>query len=184
MRGVIFNLLEEVVEAVHGSDTWDGLLDRAGLDGVYTAGGNYKDEELVRLVHEAALLTAQGEDAVLRWFGQHAIPLVAERFPAYFTASSSTLPFLRGVNDVIHQEVMKLYPGAMCPHFQLSDGPARTLRMIYNSPRRMCGLAHGFMLGVADYYGETLELTQPHCMHHGATQCVFEVATVGPAAAQ
>jgi len=41
MKGIVFNLLEEVVTTHHGSDTWDLLLDTARLDGAYTSLGSY-----------------------------------------------------------------------------------------------------------------------------------------------
>ena len=37
MKGVIFNLLEDVVVTTHGSTAWENLLDAAGVDGVYTS---------------------------------------------------------------------------------------------------------------------------------------------------
>ena len=37
MKGIIYNLLEEVVSAEHGEDTWDALVDAAGVDGIYTS---------------------------------------------------------------------------------------------------------------------------------------------------
>ena len=40
---VVFNLLEEIVVREHGEETWDLLLERAGLGGVYTSLGNYPD---------------------------------------------------------------------------------------------------------------------------------------------
>ena len=33
MKGVIFNVVEEVVTDVYGGDTWDDLLDAAASDG-------------------------------------------------------------------------------------------------------------------------------------------------------
>jgi hypothetical protein len=50
MKGIVFNLLEEVVRRAYGEDTWDTLLEAAGLDGVYTSLGNYPHEELLQLV--------------------------------------------------------------------------------------------------------------------------------------
>lgn len=32
----MFNLLEQLVSRDYGEDTWDDLLDEAGLDGAYT----------------------------------------------------------------------------------------------------------------------------------------------------
>ena len=39
MKGVVFNLLEQLVARDYGEDTWDALLDAGGLDGVYTSLG-------------------------------------------------------------------------------------------------------------------------------------------------
>ena len=36
MKGIIFNLLEDVVVDAYGDRMWDDLLDTTGLDGVYT----------------------------------------------------------------------------------------------------------------------------------------------------
>lgn len=45
MKGVVFNVLEQVVSAEHGEDTWDRLLDEADLDGAYTSLGSYEDAD-------------------------------------------------------------------------------------------------------------------------------------------
>lgn len=50
MKGIIFNLAEEVVSDAYGPDTWDDLLDAWGVDGAYTSLGNYPDDDLHRLV--------------------------------------------------------------------------------------------------------------------------------------
>ena len=53
MRGVVFNLLEQVVVETAGEDEWDDLLDRAGSDGVYTSACDYDITELLRARREA-----------------------------------------------------------------------------------------------------------------------------------
>lgn len=50
IKGIVFNLLEEIVSEQHGPDTWDALLDATEVDGSYTSLGNYPDEELLALV--------------------------------------------------------------------------------------------------------------------------------------
>jgi predicted hydrocarbon binding protein len=35
----------------------------------------------------------------------------------------------------------------------------------------MCDVAHGFVDGVADYYGETIDFSEVSCMHKGAPSC-------------
>ncbi|MEY9199367.1 hypothetical protein ABIA16_004546 [Sinorhizobium fredii] len=79
---------------------------------------------------------------VLRWFGERAMPILQERYPALFEDHSSARNFILSVNNIIHPEVRKLYSGASCPffHFRESDN-GRTVTMGYESSRKMCDLA-------------------------------------------
>ena len=66
MKGIIFNLVEEVVTNDHGQDAWDDILASADVDGAYTAVGSYSDDELLAIVGAAAAATGLSEDDVLR----------------------------------------------------------------------------------------------------------------------
>jgi len=175
MKGIIFNLLEEAVSMEYGDATWDALLDRAGLEGAYTSLGSYDDAEVIALVDVAAAVLGIGPQEVLRWFGKRAMPLLAARFPTFFGAHSSARSFLLTLNNIIHPEVRKLYPGASPPVFDFDNGPDGALIIGYNSARRLCSLAEGFMRGAAEYYHERVDICQPQCMHEGASKCVFKV---------
>ena len=50
MKGIIFNLLEDIVRQHHGLDVWEAMLDLSGASGIYTSLGNYSDEEIFALV--------------------------------------------------------------------------------------------------------------------------------------
>ena len=54
MKGVVFNLLEQVVVREYGENVWDDLLDATGLGGAYTSLGSYPDQEMMSLVSAAA----------------------------------------------------------------------------------------------------------------------------------
>lgn len=175
MKGIVFNLLEEVVSKEYGDDTWDRLLDDAGLDGAYTSLGSYADAEVLALVTAAsAALNLPAQD-ILRWFGRHAMPLLAERYPAFFAMHSGARSFLLTLNSIIHPEVEKLYPGATTPVFDFDVDDQDRLVVGYKSPRKMCALAEGFMAGSADYFEEQTDIEHPVCMHHGAEKCIFYV---------
>lgn len=175
MKGIVFNLLEDAVAGAYGDAAWDRFLDEAGLDGAYTSLGSYDDAEIFALVRVAARTLGMPEDDVLRWFGQQAMPLLARRFPAFFANHADTRAFLLTLNGIIHPEVCKLYPGASTPLFDFDTSLADVLRIGYDSPRRLCALAEGFMLGAASHFGERVEIGQSECMHHGAARCVFDV---------
>jgi Haem-NO-binding len=175
VKGIVFNLLQEVVTAAHGADAWDDLLDRSNSGGVYTSLGSYPDEELERLVETACDMLGLSRDAVLRWFGAEAMPLLAKAYPAFFANHTSARTFVAGINNVIHAEVRKLYTGAECPHFNIREPTEGVLTMDYRSSRRMCALAQGFVEGAGKLYGEALEFHHVACTASGADRCVFEV---------
>ncbi len=175
MKGVIFNLLEQAVVDAHGDDMWFDLLEEAGIDGAYTSLGSYPDSEMIALVETAARKLAVPPADVLRWFGRTAMPMLAERYQPFFAAHRSARSFVLSVNDIIHPEVRKLYSGAGCPHFHFSDDAEGRLIIGYQSPRRMCHLAHGFIEGAADHYGEQVTLDHLACMLDGSPVCRLAV---------
>jgi len=158
MKGVVFNLLEEVVTGEFGSDTWDDLLDDAGLSGAYTSLGNYSDAEIEALVDAAARRLSMEPAHVLRWFGERAMPLLKQRYPALFANHASSRNFILSVNNIIHPEVRKLYVGASCPFFHFKEDADGTLTMRYESTRNLFDLAHGFVLGAAALWHETVTI--------------------------
>jgi predicted hydrocarbon binding protein len=45
------------------------------------------------------------------------------------------------------------------------------MALAYQSPRRMCWLAHGFIEGAADHFGETVEIEHQSCMLENSPVC-------------
>lgn len=176
MKGIVFNLLEEIVASEHGEDTWDDLLDDAGLDGAYTSLGNYADEELMRLVAAASARLELPADDVVRWFGRHATPIFKRHYPDLFTPHSSTRPFVLTLNEIIHPEVRKLYPGADVPVFEFDTSSDEILVMGYSSARKLCTFAEGLLQGAGDIFDEQLTIKQPACMNRGDERCRLEIS--------
>lgn len=176
MKGIVFNMLEEIVSAEYGEDTWDDLLDDAGLDGSYTSLGNYEDDDLMRLVAAASGRMEMPADDVVRWFGRSATPLFKRRYPDFFSAHDSTVPFVLTLNEIIHPEVRKLYPGADVPVFDFATPSADVLVMGYSSARKLCAFAEGLLLGAGDVFGQQLTINQPSCMNRGDERCRLEIS--------
>ncbi len=183
MKGIVFNLLEDVVTAAHGAETWDALLAGAGLDGAYTSLGNYPDDHLFRLVGVAAQALQLKPAAVVRWFGVKAIPLFAGRYPELFAGHRSARTFVLTLNNIIHPEVRKLYPGADVPDFEVDQSRPELLVLGYRSARQLCALAEGLVEGAAGYYGESVTIQHPRCLHRGDDQCRLEIVFERKAAA-
>ena len=175
MKGVVFNLLERVVVNKYGEAAWDQLLDATKLSGVYTTLGSYPDEEIEQLVGAASAALNIPAPDVLRWFGREAMPLLALQYPVFFESHQNAGSFIMSVNAIIHPEVRKLYAGAGCPHFSFEKAENGSFLMGYNSPRKLCTLAQGFMEGAGDHYGNTVLVEHPRCMHKGDSNCVMSV---------
>lgn len=173
MKGIVFNLLEEVVSEEHGEDVWDRILDAAGLEGAYTAVGSYDDAEFLALVAAASGLTKTPPDALVRWFGARSLPRFAARYPAFFEGHTSARSFVLTLNDVIHPEVRKLFPGADVPNFVFETPDENTVELGYISPRRLCSFAEGLVEGAAAHFGETVTMRQTECMKRGGDRCVL-----------
>lgn len=173
MKGIVFSVLEQVVVAEHGERTWDGLLEAAGVDGAYTAVGSYPDEELSRLVRAAAAALRVDGDEVLRWFGRSAMPLFADRYPHVFEGHTSARALVLTLNDVIHPEVRKLFPGAYVPEFDFTSSEADRLVLGYRSERRLCAFAEGLLHGAADHFREMVTVEHAQCMKRGDDRCVL-----------
>ena len=176
MKGIVFNIMEQVISDQHGERFWDDVLEAAGSDGVYTAVGTYPHEELISLVGAAAGMLEVSPDDLVQDFGRRAIPHFVERYLHFFTPHADTRSFILTLNEVIHPEVRKLFPGAEAPSFEFSLPNERTVQLAYISTRQLCSFAEGLVLGAADHYGEMVEIRQTSCMKRGDPRCVLVCA--------
>lgn len=173
MKGVIFNLLEQVVTEDFGEQTWDALLDATGLEGAYTAVGSYDDGELMALVGAASKALDKPADDVVRWFGRQSLPILASRYPGFFEGHETTKGFLLTLNAVIHPEVRKLFKGAYAPSFEFETSKDDVLELGYISDRNLCSFAEGLIEGAAAHYGEEVSIEQTQCAKRGDEKCVL-----------
>lgn len=176
MKGIIFNLVEDVVTDGYGVDAWEDLLDQSGVQGAYSAVGSYPDAELGSLLQSASSMTGASTDDLQVMIGRQSVPMLQERYPEFFTLHADSRSFLGSLNEVIHPEVRKLYSGAEPPHFDFADSPDGDLIMDYHSHRSLCRLAEGLILGTGDAYGEEVSVHQTQCKSQGAPFCRLVVA--------
>ncbi len=175
MKGIVFQLLEQVVTQHHGEAAWDRLLTEAGMEGAYTSLGNYEDAELFKIVGVASRHLNLPPADVVRWFGRNAIPLLSRQYARVFTPHRCTRDFVLTLNSVIHPEVRKMYPGADVPNFDFDTSSADVLIMHYRSKRKMCSFAEGLLLGAADHFCETAHIDHVRCMHRGDAECELRI---------
>lgn len=173
MKGIVFNLLEQIVTSEYGPRAWDDLIDSAGVDGVYAAVGSYEDAEFGRLVTAASVMLETPPDVLVRWFGKRALALLQLRYPQFFEPHQSSKPFILTLNEIIHPEVRKLFPGADVPEFSFGESGPDTVVLSYVSNRALCALAEGLVEGTAEHYREAVEIEQTECSKRGDQRCVL-----------
>ncbi len=169
------NVAEEAVTREWGEEMWDDLLAASDLDGAYTSLGTYSDTDILALASAAADRLASPVDDVVRILGRLCFKPLATRYPACLKGPASVREFLPTVNDLIHPQVLKLYPGASVPRFLVREN-GEDLEMDYSSVRNMCKLAEGLVLGAADHFGESVAVDQPCCKQRGDSRCTIRVS--------
>ncbi len=171
MKGVIFNVVEDAVVRGRGEAAWDEILDRSGLEGSWTAIGDYPDEDLIAVIESGATLFGVDADELTTHLGHDALLELADRYPGFVAPHGSATPFLLTLNDVIHSEVRKLHPSALPPWFRFDQTGDRELLVEYHSHRPLCRLAEGMIRGAASAFGERAIVVHEACAREGAPHC-------------
>ncbi|MEM8499751.1 MAG: heme NO-binding domain-containing protein [Pseudomonadota bacterium] len=175
MKGMVFCLLNEMVEEKFGIEAWDTLLDATGFDGIYVATETYDDAELMSLVSAASEATGIQPEELVKQFGEYMIPSFLVSYPMFFQGHANLKSFLLTVDQVIHVEVRKLYPEAGLPEFKYTDKNDSELTMHYSSPRKLCALAEGLISGSAKHFKQEYNLLHEVCMHDGDDHCELQI---------
>jgi hypothetical protein len=161
MKGIIFTELLDMVEQQFGYDMVDTLLTETPLPsgGIYTAIGTYDHAEIVALVVNMSQKSNLPVPDLLYAFGRHLFGTFVKNYAHFIERSKGAFDFLESIHNYIHVEVRKLYPDAQLPVFETERLDGQTLRMIYESERRMAPLAHGLIDGCLAHFNEPARIT-------------------------
>jgi hypothetical protein len=158
MKGVVFTQFMELVEEKFGFDAVDDMIEKAGVEGVYTQAGNYQAEELLALVTALSEVTGVEVNDLVFAYGEHLFAILITIYPEPIKMYNSTFEFISHVDHVVHPEVKKLYPDADLPEFETISCDENELKVIYKSTKPLMEFAKGLMVGCAKHYGETIEI--------------------------
>lgn len=161
MKGMVFTEFLEMVEDRWSPEMVDTLLDEVPLEsgGAYTSVGVYGHEELVALVEGLSTRVGTPMPDLVRGFGSHLFGRFVAGHAQLFVGIDTAFDFLASIEDMIHVEVLKLYPDASLPRFDIErDGDS--LSLIYRSSRHFEDLAHGLVEGCLAHYGERAKIVR------------------------
>lgn len=181
MHGTIYAELKKYVLARLGAEAWNRLLDESALSGrIYDPGESYPDEELVRLVQQAARAVGQGVPALLEDFGEFMAPDLLSLHRRHLNPRWRTLDLLEHTEQTIHRIVRVADPGAQPPVLVAHRISAEHLKLEYRSARQLCAVARGIIHGTARHFGEQVAVDEPRCLLRGDACCELDVRLLAP----
>lgn len=159
MKGAIFKLLEDFVIANHGPDAFDDLLDETNLETTdpFVGPGNYPAGDLLALVGTATQKYNVSVEDLLRAFGRHSFPALANSVSTLIEDMTDPVQFLLNLEKVVHTEVRKLDRDASPARFTAIQLSPTEIALTYESPFGLFTLVEGFLEGVADWYQTDVE---------------------------
>ena len=158
MLGMVFTELIEMVEDKFSPEIADQMVEAAEVagGGVYTAVGTYPPEQVSIMVTRLSELTGVPARDLVHAFGRHLLERFAQSHPGHFERHPEVFDFLSSIDSDIHVQVKKLYENATLPRFSVLSRDAQTLRLRYQSPRRLEILAAGLIEQLGVYTGQLL----------------------------
>jgi predicted hydrocarbon binding protein len=179
MKGIIFNVLEELVVEKCGMGLWNDLLTKhAPPNRVYVSAKSYEDSELFAIVSDVAVILEVPVQDLIKVFGDFLFNGLATMHNDVILQFSDFTELVLGIHDVIHVEVNKLYHEPSLPTISSRIVSDHHIELTYTSPRKLCFCAEGLLFGAARHYGQEIAIEHEVCMHNGADHCVLDIELI------
>lgn len=176
MHGVIFSELKKFVDTKFGGNTWNDLMNAAGLGTkLYLPVQHYPDSDAIALVTAASKATGMAPAQILEAFGEFIAPSLLGMYRPLVKPQWKTLDLLENTENTIHTVVRQRNPGAQPAQLKAIRINEKTVELTYSSERKMCSVAKGIINGLAKHYGENVTVTETTCMHKGGEHCQMTV---------
>ncbi len=181
VKGIVFTEFLEMVEARYSPALLENLIDEADLPskGAYTAIGTYPPTEMFSLVTALSRDIDVPISDLLKLYGEHLFSRFEVKYPHFFKDVTGCFDFLANVETYIHKEVVKLYPDAELPSFDIEAHERSHFRMVYRSTRPLGDLCEGLIIGCLKHFGETAKILREDLQSAPVTRVRFEIITSG-----
>ena len=160
MYGMVNKALQSTISEEYGRDVWERVNQRAGLDSQdFVEMMPYPDATTYSIVSAASEELDVPADQFLHWFGREWIRSTSQgSYKQYYEMAPDVLGFLEKLNQ-LHQDLGQTMPGLNAPSFRLlrtKDGEA--LLEYYSERPGLQPFMLGLLAGLADYYGEAVDI--------------------------
>ncbi|MBN2635003.1 MAG: heme NO-binding domain-containing protein [Prolixibacteraceae bacterium] len=176
MKGLIFREFLNMVENRFGYEIVDSIIEKSMVPskGIYTSVGTYDPKEMFSLLEVLSRKKHIPVNKLLNEFGKYVFIVFTRSYPVFFMDKKTAFEILTNVENKIHVEVLKLYPEAELPRFNIQKQTPDTMDMIYQSDRKMSYFAEGLIRGCFDYFGEKA-IVEQKWLNEAGTEVLFRI---------
>lgn len=164
MKGLVFCEFLGMVEREFGYEIVDQIIEDSKLEsnGVYTSVGTYSHQEIFALVEQLSKKTGVSVSKLFYTYGIYVFDIFKKSYQGLIVGCSDSFQFLSSVDNVIHVEVLKLYPEAELPSISIQSNSLNKLELVYSSKRRMSDFAEGLIQGCLNHFNDKASISRKY----------------------
>lgn len=175
MHGIIHKSLKGYVEAELPDESWDEVMDAAGIEPkLYLPVSHYPDEEVTAIVEALAERTDHTEGTLLVDFGEFLAPELLDTFKAHVRNDWGTLDLFENLES-IYEDVASSNDETTSPDVDTERVGDDAVSIVYRSELELCALGKGIVRGIAATYDETATVEESACQLDGDDRCELTV---------
>ncbi len=178
MYGIVNKAIEELVIQNFGSDVWEKVKLRSGVDYDYFLSHEpYDDDVTFKLAGAVAEEMNIHIDQVMQAFGEWWILKTGkEKYGGMMAAGGSSMKEFMINLPAFHNRVMMIYPKLTPPEFQVSDIDENGISVHYHSKREgLQEFVRGLLTGLGKMYETEVCVELLKSRNDGDTHEVFRV---------
>ena len=176
MKGIVFTEFLDLVEDKFGLEMVDKIIQNSNLEsnGIYTSIGTYAFSEMLQLLQHLSTNTNISIDDLLLVYAEHFFAVLAQSYPELIESYKDPIEMLASIENHIHVEVVKIYPDAELPTFEVLEKTDNSLVMIYKSSRAMHHFGLGLMNKTFEHFNSTATIEMEKIKEDG-TEVKFTI---------
>ena len=176
MKGIVFTEFLDLVEDKFGLEMVDKIIQNSNLEsnGIYTSIGTYAFSEMLQLLQHLSTNTNISIDDLLLVYAEHFFAVLAQSYPELIESYKDPIEMLASIENHIHVEVVKIYPDAELPTFEVLEKTDNSLVMIYKSSRAMHHFGLWLMNKTFEHFNSTATIEMEKIKEDG-TEVKFTI---------
>ncbi|MDV7186831.1 heme NO-binding domain-containing protein [Lutibacter sp. TH_r2] len=156
MKGIVFTEFLEMVEETFGLETVDYIIYKSDLKskGVYTSVGTYDFFEMLSLISNLSEKVNIPVNDLIYAYGLYFFSVLHKNHSNIMDLYETPFDMISSIENHIHIEVRKLYPGAELPTFKIIKKDDDFIELIYYSDRGLYMFAKALMEKTFEHFNK------------------------------